>query len=199
MIHKNIEYDPTGIDEIFNDDDVNEEIAKRQAKRKPPKQKKPIEVEKKKERIKIEKKINKQDPYKYLNNLTFTNDQIDKIKLYLKTDELPNNLNERQKKAFIKNYSMNWNINENGELIFIPLNLKVVLNNDINSILEKLYLDPVKSLGKGYSSFYDTVKSEYVGITRKDVENFLKKQENYQMTFTKKKKNRKTNLCYLFK
>lgn len=171
---KNIEdfEDPSGVDQIWNDDEVN------------PNYKEP---KKKKTRVKISKKINKKNPFGYLNNLKFDNKTIDTVIKYLQTDELPKGLNERQTKKFIEHYSMNW-IVENKDLIFEPLDLIAVCEDDIEEVLTELYKDLVKSLGKGIQSFYDTVKNEVVGITRKDVEAFLKKQEDYQLSFVKQKK-----------
>lgn len=134
-------------------------------------------------------KINKKNPFNYLNNLKFTTETIKPIIEYLTTGNLPN-LTQRPLQKFIKRFSNDWKY-ENNNLVFIPLNLTVITEDKVHDMLKELYEDPINSLGKGIQAFYDTVKSKYLGIKRSDVESVLKKQEVYQMSFTKKKINQK--------
>lgn len=134
-------------------------------------------------------KISKKNPMNFLNNLTFTTTSIKPILEYITKGTIPD-LEDRPKKKFLKRFSNDWKC-ENGNLKFIPLNLIVITTDNIQKTLQDLYDDPVNSLGKGIQAFFDTVKSKYIGISRKDVETFLKGREEYQMTFVKKKVNQK--------
>ena len=131
-------------------------------------------------------RINKKDPYKFLNNLTFTHESINNISDFLKLGEVPMGLDKRQLKKFLNRFSTNWEI-QDGALVFTPLELEAIATEDIDPLLKEIYADPVMSLAKGINAFYDCIRKSYVGITRKDVTNFLKLQEDYQLTFVKKK------------
>ena len=186
---KKVLNDPVGVNEIFDDEQVFDKPIKLTIPKLRKSKSKVVEPSKV-ELVKMEKlKINKRNPFNYLNNLTFTTESIKPIVEYLTNGIIPD-LPDRPKKKFLKRFSNDWKV-ENNQLIFVPLNLLVITENNIDETLQTLYDDPVQSLAKGIQSFYDTVKSRYLGISRKIVENFLKKQEVYQMTFVKKKINQK--------
>lgn len=134
--------------------------------------------------------ISKKDPFKLLNNLDFSSQNVEDIIFYIKTGQLPPFADERQKKKFISRFSKDWTVRD-GRLMFTLLNLEVVTPENVQEALEMLYRDPKLSLGKGIDSFYATVQDNFLGITRKDTEKFLKKQETYQITFQKGKKRQK--------
>jgi transposase InsO family protein len=136
-------------------------------------------------------KVSKKDPFKYLNNITFTLKKIHDIQMFLKHERLPEEYSKRQIRTFLKQFSTDWVLNEEGIPYFAPLDIYPVCEEDIPRALEILYEDPVNSIGKGVSSFYDMVRRNCVGITRNDVEDFLKKKEEYQLTFVKQKKTQK--------
>jgi transposase InsO family protein len=135
-------------------------------------------------------KISKRNAYKYLNNLTFTEPIIEGIIHYLETEEIPADMDMRQKRKFIARFSKNW-ANRDGDLFFIPLDLKAIPEENINGVLTAVYADPVQSLGKGINRFYDIVRRSYVGISRQAVTDFLRRQEEYQLTFRAPKKAQK--------
>jgi transposase InsO family protein len=138
----------------------------------------------------MSQKISKRDPYKFLNNLTFTQEIVDLIRHYATSDELPVGLDARQKRKFIARFSKNWEDRE-GKLWFVPLQLEAVTEGDIDARLAEMYADPVISLGKGINRFYDIVRKRYVGISRQAVTEFLRRQEEYQLTFRAPKKAQK--------
>lgn len=186
--------DPTGIADMWNDEEVNEEMLQKMLKprkrvvvHQQPVVEEPIKPQQ--EPIISNQKMlkyNKVQVYKYLNNLDFTEQFINEVKDYLQTDKLPEFTDDRAKRKFIKRFSRDWSI-LNGYLYFIPLKLVVIPHDEIQERLQEIYDDPVLSLGKGQQAFYDTVKANYLGISRQMATTFLKKQEIYQMTFQKKR------------
>ena len=71
---------------------------------------------------------------------------------------------------------------QNNALIYVPLNLPLIRNPDKQNALDVLYADNINSLGKGIDSFYRTVINNYLNITRKDVAEFLKSKQIYNLT-----------------
>lgn len=119
--------------------------------------------------------------YRKLNNYDYSN--IDQIKQYILHKTIPQNLSVRDQNNFLKKYSSNWGI-RNNKLVFLPLNLIVVENdNERQQILKDVYKDPVKSLAKGQKALYASISHAYLNISREDIINFLKKQPIYQMTY----------------
>ena len=110
--------------------------------------------------------INKKNPFKYLNNLTFTKKSINQIIKYINTGILPKFDDERQKKKFIKRFSKDWSYWEEKKFLhFDPLEIVAVPIERIEKSLQFIYDQPTLSLGKGVQSFYDTVKTYFVGIS----------------------------------
>jgi hypothetical protein len=120
----------------------------------------------------------KKQVYRFLNNVQFTNAYIESVIDYINDDVIPPGMNARQQATFIDRFDQDWEVIDD-ELIFTPLNLTAVSEELAQDVLQLLYDDPVNSLGKGINSFYDTVRSMFVGITRHMVEEFLKRQEVY--------------------
>ena len=60
--------------------------------------------------------------------------------------------------------------------------MELVSEEDQTNKLKEIYDNPNIGLGLGITSFYKLVKDKYIGITRDDVEKFLKSQTNYQLT-----------------
>ena len=101
---------------------------------------------------------------------------------FLKTNQVPKNLNSRQKKSFTEKFKNDFAVKQ-GSLIYMPMNLTVVPSDDEklkNKILTQIYKSP-EALGKGQNNFHQLVLQKYLGIKRKDVIEFLKKQPAYQM------------------
>jgi len=81
-------------------------------------------------------------------------------------------LYERQYRDFIV---------ERGKLIYEPKNLEVIRPEDRRKVLEELY-DDVQSAGKGQNNFYRWITTQYLGISKRESQAFLKSREDYQLT-----------------
>ena len=68
-----------------------------------------------------------------------------------------------------------------GRLVFAPNNLTVALPDEKEKILRTLYDNLQSGVGKGVTEFYHQVASRYIGITRKEVNDFLVKQQSFQI------------------
>jgi transposase InsO family protein len=114
-----------------------------------------------------------------LNNLFPNDDVIATVIHYLNTGNIAPNITN--KKYFKEKYK-HFIVSPDGHLIYRPLDLLVVKKTDVELTLEKLYRDDPSAFGKGIVSLYKYIITKYINITRKDVENFLKQQHNYQLT-----------------
>ena len=117
-----------------------------------------------------------------LQQYNYSHENINHIINYLKTKTLPPKLNPRQRKAFVTKFGKDFAV-EKDLLIYKPLNLIAIPSNNEkmkNKVLEQVYKSP-KALGKGQNNFHQLVLQKYLGIKRKDVIEFLKKQPAYQM------------------
>ncbi len=124
--------------------------------------------------------INKLNNYRYtVEEPLYTNENIEKIKQYIKSGKIPNDLNDIQTKRFIERFKYNYELKNNK--VFYK-HLELISNEDMNDKLKEIYDDPNIGLGLGIVSFYKIVKDKYIGIKRDDVEKFLKNQTVYQIT-----------------
>ena len=124
--------------------------------------------------------INKLNNFLYKQNEPlYTNENIEKIKNYIKSGKLPNDLNDIQLKRFIERFKYGYTLKNNK--VFYK-HLELISNEDMNDKLKEIYDDPNIGLGLGIVSFYKIVKDKYIGIIRDDVEKFLKNQTVYQIT-----------------
>ena len=117
--------------------------------------------------------------YYKLNNYTYTEEHLEIVKQYLKNNMLPNWDDERKAKFRIQYKDF---VYENNNIIYKPLNLIIVKESDKDKILKELYADPILGLNAGIKSFYNKVRDRYLGIKRKDIQNFLQNQQPYQLT-----------------
>jgi hypothetical protein len=132
----------------------------------------------------------KKQIYRFLNNVQFTAAYVQGVKNYITNNVMPLGMNARQQATFRERFDQDWAVVQD-ELVFTPLHLIAVPEELAQEVLTVLYDDPIHSLGKGINSFYDTVRSLFVGITRSVTEEFLKRQEVYQLSFQQPKKSRK--------
>ena len=95
------------------------------------------------------------------NEPLYTNENIDKIKQYIKSGKLPNDLNDIQIKRFIERFKYGYTLND-GKVYY--KHLELVSNEDMNDKLKQIYDDPNIGLGLGIVSFYKIVKNKYIGI-----------------------------------
>ena len=120
------------------------------------------------------------------NMYNYNDDFLNKIKDYLRTgdlywggEELSKSRQERIKKQY-RNFQV-----RNNDIYYTPLNLKVVPESKVQETLQREYDDPVVGLASGIKSFYNKLSQKYLGIKRKHIEDFLKKQQPYQLTKNK--------------
>ena len=113
------------------------------------------------------------------NEPLYTDDNLSKVKQYIKTGLIPDDLNDVQLKRFIERFKYGYTLKDN-KIYF--KHLELVSEEDRDNKLKEIYDDPNIGLGLGITSFYKLVKDKYIGITRDDVEKFLKNQTNYQLT-----------------
>ena len=124
--------------------------------------------------------INKLNNYLYKKDEPlYTNENIEKIKKYIKSGILPIDLNDIQMKRFIERFKYGYTLKNNK--VFYK-HLELISNEDMNDKLKEIYDDPNIGLGLGIVSFYKIVTDKYIGIIRDDVEKFLKNQTVYQIT-----------------
>jgi hypothetical protein len=120
--------------------------------------------------------------YLTLNNYGYDLDCINMVKEYLRTRILPESLNNSgKKKQFLAKWENDFKI-DNDKLVYTPLNLIVVPDDDKNQVLLKIYKDLTQGVGEGISNFYNGIREKYLNIRRKDVTNFFKSQKVYQIT-----------------
>jgi len=118
--------------------------------------------------------------YRKLNTLDFSDENLAIIINNLTNNSLPSTFASYKKKRYEQLFSTDFKL-ENGYLIYIPLNLKVIPNSEIESTLKDIYNDPNQGIGLGIQSFYNKINSQFLNIRRKDVSEFLKNQSVYQM------------------
>lgn len=76
---------------------------------------------------------------------------------------------------------------EKNEIVYKETNAIVVPKEDVESVLEDIYKNDTNVLGKGVTTFYKYIVSKYLNITRREVEAFLKKQNQYQISYNPNK------------
>ena len=121
--------------------------------------------------------------YLKLNNYNYKDDYIEIVKTYLRRRILPNDFSHYQRihlQYQYKDFEMRGN-----DIYYKPLNLKVIPESKKQETLTDLYNNPEFGTGAGIKSFYNKIASKYIGIKRKDVEEFLKNQQFYQLTKSK--------------
>ena len=112
-----------------------------------------------------------------LQHLDYSEENIDDLIAWKSRGVFPSTvkkkeLYERQYRDFVV---------ERGKLIYEPKNFEVVRPSDHKKVLEDLYED-VLSAGKGQNNFYRWIASQYLGISKRESQAFLKSREDYQLT-----------------
>ena len=110
-------------------------------------------------------------------NTIFRNDEKYKDVLqFIRTGEIPKHIKYKTRfKNTFEQYTQKL-----GVLYFDDI--PIAKNEDIETILKKLYDNPVNSLATGITNFYKFVRTKYLNITRDDVNKFLKTQQIFQTT-----------------
>jgi len=118
--------------------------------------------------------------FRKLNALDYSDENLQIIQDFLINGTLPETFSDykiKRYKTLYKNFKL-----ENGKIIYAPLNLEVIKNEDKETTLKDLYDDPNQGIGLGIQSFYDKINAKYLNIKRKEVSEFLKNQSVYQIS-----------------
>ena len=124
----------------------------------------------------------KQTSIKSLQQYGWTQTSIDRIINYIRTKELPKDLNLRQRNKCAEKFGEDFIIAK-GKLIYQPLGLEVVPSNNEKAkqdVLNKVFNSP-QAIGKGQNNFHQLVLQSYLGIKKDDVIRFLNTKPEYQM------------------
>jgi hypothetical protein len=117
--------------------------------------------------------------YLQLNNFNYSDESIKQVKEYLRTRNLPESLdNSGKKKRFLAKWEKDFKI-ENDQLVYSPLNLIVVPDDERDMVLKKIYEDINQGVGQGISLFY--ARDKYRNIRRSD-STFMESQRVCQIT-----------------
>ena len=139
--------------------------------------------------------LRKINNYPEWNTLLGINSVID----FIQNQQLPDELNARQRRRFEEKFGNgNWvveNIDREPYLFYNPpilneerqitnenrrIKIQVVKPNEHNAKLTEIYNED--GSGVGINLFYAKVATKYLGIKRTETTDFLKKQGNYQLT-----------------
>lgn len=116
-----------------------------------------------------------------LNNLFKDDNEIDLVINYKLTKTIPVQvLEQNNQKHFIKKFAR-FEMRQDNKLVYKPLNLQVVRNDELANILENEYADP-QVMGKSILTLHKYLASKYINIKRKDVKAFLENQNTYKIT-----------------
>lgn len=105
--------------------------------------------------------------------------------------------------ASLQVYQFTVNNNNEVETTFENKVIKVVPPNDVDNTLQREY-DNLQGITVGVLKFFNLIKSKYIGITRKQVNLFLNRQEHYQLRkqrarrYNKKINVKRNNECWAF-
>ena len=125
-----------------------------------------------------------------LQNYRWTKKTIQDLKDFIKDpQELPNEIKNAKDYDDYKEKYRGFVVENGDKLVYKPLGLEVIAEDDTNlitSTLEKMYKKGI-SLGKGQNQFHNMILRHYLGIRRKDVIAFLKTKPEYQLRQTKQK------------
>lgn len=89
--------------------------------------------------------------FRSLNSLKFNDNNIETIKNYIQTGNLPNSLNDLEKTRFRHNFK-DFIIDDN-HLVYEPKNLIVIPKPDVDKTLNDLYNNPIYGIGTGIKTF----------------------------------------------
>ena len=114
--------------------------------------------------------------YLKINNLFPTDEQYNAVVTYKRRNIIP------KKVKNVPNFKRQYDpFTLKGNTLYYD-DLEVVRKGDITEVLQKLYDDPVNSLGVGIVAFYKNIRQKYLNIRRSDVNAFLQTQTTFQMT-----------------
>ena len=119
------------------------------------------------------------------------NNSYNTVSNFIQNDVIPAHLNNRQRNTFINKFQHNFIVNNN-HIYYQPplennpanhrLSIKVLRPTEHENALNEIYQNIQRGLGEGQTEFYHQVCQSYIGITRKEAVQFLKKHSDYQLT-----------------
>ena len=131
---------------------------------------------------KLLKKLNNYPEFK-------TVEGIESVVKYIRSDykTFPS-LNKTQSTKFITKFGPHsgFRIYQNA-LMYSPsptINIRVARPNERDEIMKRIYHDPSLGQGSGLATFYHKIASQYLNITKKTTDEFLRNQANYQLAKT---------------
>ena len=102
---------------------------------------------------------------------------------YINTGNFPPALNNRQQQRYTQKF--NGFVVTHGVLRYNPnptINLAVCLNANKQVVIQNIYNNISRGLGQGLASFYHQVCSTHLNISKKETDEFLRKQGDYLIT-----------------
>jgi hypothetical protein len=91
--------------------------------------------------------------YLTLNNYGYSPQSIAQVKEYLRTRNLPDSIDTSgKKKRFLATWEKDFKI-DNDKLVYSPLNLIVVPDDERDLVLKKIYEDITQGVGQGIDLF----------------------------------------------
>lgn len=114
----------------------------------------------------------------------YTQEDIDNIKAFIETHIYPATMTTRQKRVFKEKFGEHWIVSA-GVLYYNPnptLKLEVVPPAEHETKMQEIYKDATKGLGLGLNTFYRQITQHYLGISKIETAEFLKKQGDYMLT-----------------
>ena len=123
--------------------------------------------------------------YNKLNNYNYDDQYVNMIRNYLRSRGTPNlvfpaGFTDYQKLHTSVQYR-DFELRGNDDIYYRPLDLLVIPESEKEQVMQDLFDDFDVSAGVGIRTFYDKIIQRYLGIKRKDVEEFLPRQTNYQL------------------
>ena len=96
--------------------------------------------------------ITKLNNFRYKQNEPlYTNENIEKVKQYIKSGKIPDDLNDVQMKRFIERFKYGYTLKD--DKVYYK-HLELISQEDQTQKLKEIYDDPNIGLGLGITSFY---------------------------------------------
>ena len=121
-----------------------------------------------------------------------TDEKIKEVINYVKTKEFPPRLNTKQKNRYEEKFGSAFQV-EQGKLYYEPIKkgrikIEIISPDKHEDKLKEIFNDKERGLGIGMETFYHQVARSYLGITRKKVMEYLRKQGNFSIGRKPRKK-----------
>jgi hypothetical protein len=123
---------------------------------------------------------------KRLYNLTFSKDEINDMAKYLTSGEMPAGMNSGRQRRFI-NRCKGFKVIQDQLVFVLPDKvLSVIPKEEVDAKLKEILQEP-NVVGKGINQLNWWVKERYLGISRQNIIDALKKDSTWQLSFGRRK------------